>query len=199
MKQIVRAMGLCVVLIAVAPVALAQDRPGAVATEAVESVVTVRAVNYETRMVTVERPDGKLATIQVPPEAHNLYQVQPGNKFRVRYLESVAIDVLDPGTEANTGAVPNRGTRTQEGCNAGRSDRERQASCGQSRGGRLCKPHRCRQWSPGQARVQGGSGGETPQRGGRTRAISYACAILKPSRWRWCSRRATQEPTYHNQ
>jgi len=105
MKQIVRAMGLCGVLIAVAPVALAQDRPGAVAAEAVESVVTVREVNYDTRMVTVERPDGTLATIQVPPEAHNLYQVKPGAKFKVRYLESVAIDVLDPGTEADTGTV----------------------------------------------------------------------------------------------
>ena len=157
--------GSCVVLIAAAPVALAQDRPGEPATQAVESIVTVRAVNPDDAHGHRGTPRRQARhPIQVPPEAHNLDgEVQPGNKFRVRYLESVAIDVLDPGTEANTGAVQIVGTRTQ-GCNAGRSDRECQASRGPqveevdyaNRTVVVSGPQ-------GKRQVQGGPGGQAPQ------------------------------------
>jgi hypothetical protein len=45
----------------------------------------------------VEGPEGGLVTVQVPPEAQNLYQVYPGARFRVRYLEAVAIGVVKGG------------------------------------------------------------------------------------------------------
>ena len=61
-------------LLAVAPAA-AQDKPGAVVTEAVEEIVTVRAVNQEARTVTLEAPNGNVVTMKVPDEAQNLDQV----------------------------------------------------------------------------------------------------------------------------
>jgi hypothetical protein len=69
----------------------AQDKPGAVVTEVVEGVVTVRSVNYQDRTVILEGEDGQLITIDVPKEAQNLDQVYAGAQFRVRYLQSMAV------------------------------------------------------------------------------------------------------------
>jgi hypothetical protein len=61
------------------------------------------------RMVRIEslpeRPDGKLVTVNVPPEAQNLDQVHPGSKFRVNYLESVAVFISPTGGEAGAAAA----------------------------------------------------------------------------------------------
>lgn len=87
-------------------IALAQqDKPGAVVAQSQEMVVTVRKVDREQRIVTVERPDGKLVTVNVPPEAQNLDQVHPGSKFRVNYLESVAVFISPTGGEAGAAAA----------------------------------------------------------------------------------------------
>jgi len=88
---------ICVCAALAAGNALAQEKPGVVAASEVETIVTVRAVNYEERTVTVEGPDGGLTTIQVPPESQNLDQVHPGAKFKVRYFEAVAIGVVPGG------------------------------------------------------------------------------------------------------
>jgi len=77
-----------------------QDTPGAVVSEAVEEVVTVRAVDQQARTVTLQGPQGHLVTMKVPPEAQNLDQVYPGAKFLVRYLQSVAVFI------SPTGGVP---------------------------------------------------------------------------------------------
>jgi hypothetical protein len=95
MKSFAAAVCLCAAL--TAGNVLAQQKPGAVAAAEVETVVTVRSVNHVERTVTVEGPEGGLTTIQVPPEAQNLYQVYPGAKFKVRYLEAVAIGVVKGG------------------------------------------------------------------------------------------------------
>jgi hypothetical protein len=95
MKHLVTAACLCAALAAAN--VLAQQKPGVVAATQVETIVTVRSVNYEDRTVTVEGPEGGLTTIQVPPESQNLDQVHPGAKFKVRYLEAVAIGVVPAG------------------------------------------------------------------------------------------------------
>lgn len=93
MKKMLRALSLCAAAITVTPV-LAQDKPGIVAADEVETTVTVREVDHEARTVTVLTQDGREVTIQVPPQAQNLDQVHPGSRFRVRFLESVAIGVI---------------------------------------------------------------------------------------------------------
>jgi hypothetical protein len=81
------------------------DKPGAVVTDVVEVVVVVREVNQQTRKVVIETPDGKRATIVVPPEAQNLDQVSVGSKFRMRYLQSVAVYISPTGGEPDAAEV----------------------------------------------------------------------------------------------
>jgi hypothetical protein len=76
-----------------------RDTPGAVVADAVEEIVTVRAVNQEARTVTVEATNGNVVTIKVPPESQNLDQVYAGAKFLVRYLQSIAIFISPTGGE----------------------------------------------------------------------------------------------------
>ena len=85
----------------------AEDKPGAIVTEVTETVVTVTAVDQQARTVTVQRLDGgDPVTIKVPPQAQNLDQVVPGSRFRLRYLESVAVFISPTGgtPSANIGA-----------------------------------------------------------------------------------------------
>jgi hypothetical protein len=96
---------LCLGIAIAAPAALAQDKPGVVKAATVETVVTVRSVNQEDRTVTVEGPDGDLVTIKVPDESQNLDQVYAGAKFKVRYLQAVAVGVVEGGGEPGAQAV----------------------------------------------------------------------------------------------
>jgi hypothetical protein len=79
------------------------DRPGAVAAAGVETVVIVRAIDRESRTVTLEGPRGNRFDIHVPQEAQNLDQVHEGAKFRVRYLESMAVFISPVGGEPAAG------------------------------------------------------------------------------------------------
>lgn len=83
--------------------ATAQNAPDVVFTEEIETVVTVRGVHHVNRTVTVEDPDGERVTIKVPDESQNLYQIQPGDKFRVRFAQAVAVGLLAPGEEPSAG------------------------------------------------------------------------------------------------
>ena len=103
MKQIVAMIG-AFTLLASSAQTIAQDEPGAVATSVVEAVVTVRGVHYVNRTVTVEGPEGRRITINVPEEAQNLYQVSPGAKFLLTYGQAVAVGVLAPGEEPSIDA-----------------------------------------------------------------------------------------------
>src|SRR5262245_4616703 len=102
MKRILVALGAAAVLAAPAAL-LAQDKPGLVAASAVETVVTVREVDQQARTVTVEGEGGRLVTLKVPDEAQNLDRVYAGAKFKVRYLESVAIAVVASSDEPSVG------------------------------------------------------------------------------------------------
>ena len=86
---------LCLVLSLCAAAVFAQNKPGVVATKAVETVLTVRGVNYAERTVTFATPEGDVQTIKVPDEAQNLDQVYAGAKFKVLYMESLVIGVTD--------------------------------------------------------------------------------------------------------
>ena len=94
---------LAAILTLPAAVCAQTDKPGAILTDAVEAVVVVREVNYETRTVTVETPRRELVKIVVPPEAQNLDQVYAGAKFRVRYLQSVAVYISPTGGKPDAG------------------------------------------------------------------------------------------------
>jgi hypothetical protein len=87
---------------ALTPPVIAQEKASAIAAAAVESIVTVVDVDREKRIVTVRGPQGREVTINVPPEAQNLDQVQPGSRFKVRYLESVAVSIKKGGAASSS-------------------------------------------------------------------------------------------------
>jgi hypothetical protein len=62
-----------------------------------EGVVTVTNVDRAARTVTVKGPKGNETVVAVPPEAQNLDQVQVGSRFKVRFLDEVAVSVSAGG------------------------------------------------------------------------------------------------------
>ncbi|NIO43212.1 MAG: hypothetical protein GTO41_25510 [Burkholderiales bacterium] len=102
MKRLLTIPGAIIVLVT-ALHAVAETEPGVVFTEEIETVVTVRGVHHVNRTVTVEDPDGERVTVKVPEESQNLYQIRPGNKFRMRFAQAVAVGLLAPGEEPSVG------------------------------------------------------------------------------------------------
>jgi len=70
---------------------------GAIAATQVDAVLTVLSVDQKARTVTVRGPKGDSHKINVPPEAQNFDQVKAGDRFRMRYLESVAVAITRGG------------------------------------------------------------------------------------------------------
>jgi hypothetical protein len=90
-------------LVLSAGAAAQQVREKVVQAEPVEAVVVVTAVDRASRAVTVRGPKGNERTLLVPPEAQNLDQVKPGSRFKVQYLEEVAV-ALSKGGEGGGAA-----------------------------------------------------------------------------------------------
>lgn len=88
-------------LVALAAPAVAQSvKDGAIAVRQSEGVVTVLEVDVQKRSVTIRSPDGSMKTLQVPPQAQNLDRVKKGDRFRVRYVEAVAVGIRKGGEPA---------------------------------------------------------------------------------------------------
>jgi hypothetical protein len=62
-----------------------------------EAVVTVTKVDKEARTVTFRGPRGNLGTLNVPKESQNFGQVKPGQKYKMTYVEAVAVDIRKGG------------------------------------------------------------------------------------------------------
>ena len=63
----------------------------------VEAMASVEKVDKSTRNITVKIADGETTVINAGPEVVNFDQIDPGDKIRVVYYESVAYDVKVPG------------------------------------------------------------------------------------------------------
>ena len=74
-----------------------QVKDRAVAVQETEAVVTVTKVDKKARSVTFRGPKGNIGTLSVPPEAQNLDQVKPGQQYRMKYVESVAVEIRKGG------------------------------------------------------------------------------------------------------
>jgi Cu/Ag efflux protein CusF len=68
-----------------------------------EAVLVVTEIDHATRSVTLRGPKGNERTLTVPPEAQNLDQVRVGSRFKVEYLEEVAVS-LSKGGEPSASA-----------------------------------------------------------------------------------------------
>src|SRR5436190_8466119 len=85
-----------------APASAQSLKDGAVAAEQTEAVVTVMGVNQDKRTVTVRGPKGNVAVLNVPPEAQNLDKVKAGDRFKMKYIEAVAVAIGKGGEPAQS-------------------------------------------------------------------------------------------------
>ena len=95
---------LIILLSAVALPVAAQIKDAAVAVQESEAVVTVTKVDKETRTVTFRGPRGNLGTLSVPKESQNFDQVKPGQQYKMKYVEAVAVDIRKGGAPSAAAA-----------------------------------------------------------------------------------------------
>jgi hypothetical protein len=88
--------------LAFVPAAQAQPKDSAVAVDEIEAVVTVTKVDPKARTVTFRGPKGGVATLQIPPESQNLDQVKPGQQYKMKYVEAVAVAIHKGGAPSAT-------------------------------------------------------------------------------------------------
>jgi hypothetical protein len=84
------------------PPSQAQVKDSAVVVDEIEAVVTVTKVDPKARTVTFRGPKGGVATLSVPPEAQNLDQVKPGQQYKMKYVEAVAVAIHKGGAPSAT-------------------------------------------------------------------------------------------------
>jgi hypothetical protein len=65
---------------------------------------TVESIDLATRAVTLKGPDGQVMGLKVGEEVKNLPQVKVGDKVAVTYYESIAAQIIKPGTGPASGA-----------------------------------------------------------------------------------------------
>jgi hypothetical protein len=91
------------------------DRPSFSASQSMTVSAVVEAIDHETRVVTVRKPDGEEVTFKASEEARNLDQVEVGDVLIAEYVESVSIDVMaNDGLEADSAELAAM-ARTAEG------------------------------------------------------------------------------------
>lgn len=76
----------------------ATSKPSVMKERLVKEVATVTAIDMTTRIVTMKDSKGKIFDIKAGQDVVNLPQVKVGDKVHVDYYQSVAIDVMAPGT-----------------------------------------------------------------------------------------------------
>ena len=91
------------------------EKPSFYASQSMLVTAVVEAIDHETRVVTMRRPDGESITITASDEARNLGQVAVGDLLVVEYEETISIEVM-----ANEGLEPSvidasAMARTEEG------------------------------------------------------------------------------------
>ena len=91
------------------------DRPSFFASQSMTISAVVEAIDHETRVVTVRKPDGEALTFTASDEARNLDQVEVGDVLTAEYTESLSIEVMaNDGMEADA-AEASAMARTKKG------------------------------------------------------------------------------------
>ena len=77
-----------------------QPKAAAVVAAEADAVVELVSVDKASRLAVFKGPAGNLMYVNVPPEAQNLDRVKPGDLFRLKYIEAVAL-ALNKGGKAS--------------------------------------------------------------------------------------------------
>jgi len=79
------------------------SEPVALAIDTVTATDTVKAVDYKTRTVTLESPNGATETYYALPNMVNFDQIHIGDKVRATVTDALAVSVRKAGTPTNVG------------------------------------------------------------------------------------------------
>jgi hypothetical protein len=91
------------------------EKPSLYASQTSTISAVVEEINYETRVVTVRKPDGEAVTFTASEEARNLDQVTVGDVLIAEYQETVSIEVMaNEGMEAGAAELSAM-ARTEKG------------------------------------------------------------------------------------
>jgi len=94
---------------------LTMDKPSFSASQSMTVTALVEAIDHETRVVTVRKPDGDVITFTADDEVRNLAQVSVGDYIVAEYVETVSIKVMaNAGVQADAAEVSAM-ARTEEG------------------------------------------------------------------------------------
>ena len=88
-------------------------------TQELTAEATVKAVDQQNRLVTLEREDGSTITFLAGPEVRNLPQIAAGDKVKARYRESLLASVKKPGEAVKPTAVAAAVSRAEPGAAPG--------------------------------------------------------------------------------
>lgn len=95
------------------------ERPSFSASQSMTVSAVVEAIDHETRVVTVRRPDGEAITFTASEEARNLDQVDVGDILIADYVKTVSVEVMaNEGMKANA-AGASAMARTKKGAMPG--------------------------------------------------------------------------------
>ena len=72
------------------------SKPGFSAIDTVEVKASVVAINYQTRYVTLEGPEGKVIKVKAGPEVKRLNEIKEGETVVARLTRAVSIEVTKP-------------------------------------------------------------------------------------------------------
>lgn len=108
MKKVLVFAAAVVLVLCLSTGAFAQATQGAAPPTVVKEMetvmtATVAAIDLEKRIVTLKGEDGEVRDIKVGEEAVNLPQVKVGDLVTVKFYESIAVELIKPGTYAGTG------------------------------------------------------------------------------------------------
>jgi hypothetical protein len=81
----------------------AANEPTALAVDTYTTTDTVKAIDYATRTVTLQGPDGTTGTYRIGPEMTNFNQVHVGDQVKATVTEGLAVGVRKAGTPPNAG------------------------------------------------------------------------------------------------
>ena len=72
------------------------DKPGMGMADTVTLTATITAIDYDTRMITLQGPEGKTVTTRVDESAKRFNEVKRGDQVVVRITRAIAIMVREP-------------------------------------------------------------------------------------------------------
>jgi hypothetical protein len=95
------------------------DKPSFSASQSLTISALVEAIDHETRVVTVLKPDGEKVTFTADDQVRNLAQVNVGDYLIAEYVETVSVEVMaNEGFEAEAAELSAM-TRAEEGAMPG--------------------------------------------------------------------------------